>query len=101
MPIWTHLVLLCGEVAAVLAILTPILKKFKVTADRLEKINEGIKCELRTEMLRIYYKHREDRVIRQYELENFMLAYDAYKALGGNSFIDKIYEEVTSWEVVT
>lgn len=101
MPIWTHLVLLCGELAAVIAILAPILKKFKQTAERFEKINEGIKCELRTEMLRIYYKHREDRVIRQYELEDFMLAYDAYKALGGNSFIDKIYEEVTSWEVVT
>lgn len=101
MSIWTQIVLICGELAAVIAILAPILKKLKRALDKIDQVNDGIKCELRTEMLRIYYKHREDKVIRQYELENFILAYNAYKALGGNSFIDKIYGEVTSWEVTT
>ena len=30
-----------------------------------------------------------------------MHLYNAYKALGGNSFIDKIKHEVDEWEVVT
>ena len=39
--------------------------------------------------------------IRQYESENFQYQYDAYKALHGNSFIDKIKKEVDEWEVVS
>lgn len=62
---------------------------------------QGIKCLLRSEMLRTYYGNKETETIRQYELENFIKLYQAYKALRGNSFIDKIYKEVMTWEVVT
>lgn len=65
------------------------------------KIRKGQLCQLRSEMLRIYYHHRESEEIRQYEYENFVLLYEAYKSLKGNSFIDKIYSEVKSWEIVT
>lgn len=65
------------------------------------KIANGTKCQLRSEMLRIYYHNRETRIIRQYEYENFVMLYEAYKALKGNSFIDKIYREVQTWEVVS
>lgn len=61
----------------------------------------GIKCLLRSEILAIYYKHKDNEKIRQYEYENFVFLYEAYKALGGNSFIDKIYAELKSWEVIT
>ena len=50
--------------------------------------------------LRIYYKYRKDKKIPQYEYENFVFLYEAYKALNGNSFIDKIYEDVHSWDVL-
>ena len=65
------------------------------------KIANGQKCQLRSDMLRTYYHHRERETIRQYEYENFVMMYDAYKALGGNSFIDKIYKEVQTWEIVS
>lgn len=61
----------------------------------------GMKCLLRSEMLHIYYCNKDTDKIRQYELENFVYLYKAYKALKGNSFIDKIYKEVMSWEVIT
>ena len=64
-------------------------------------ILNGLKCLLRSEMLRIYYQHKETETIRQYELENFVFLYKAYKALKGNSFIDKIYKEVMEWEVIS
>ena len=64
-------------------------------------IIQGIKCLLRTEMLRTYYHNKDSEKIRQFELENFIALYKAYKALRGNSFIDKIYKEVMSWEVET
>lgn len=82
------------EIGVLIGVIKPVLK-------RLEKVANGQKCQLRTEMLRIYYHNREKCTIRQYEFENFVSCYEAYKALGGNSFIDKIYKEVQSWEVIS
>ncbi len=67
----------------------------------LNKLADGCRCQLRSEMLRIYYHNREKGQIRQYECENFALLYEAYKALKGNSFIDRIRDEVTEWEVIS
>lgn len=64
-------------------------------------VARGVKCQLRSEMLDIYYTHKDTCKIRQYELENFIFLYKAYKSLRGNSFIDKIYKEVLTWEVIT
>lgn len=65
------------------------------------KLTNGMKCQLRTDMLKAYYNNRSTGTIRQYEYENFIYNYEAYKALKGNSFIDKIYKEITDWEVVS
>ena len=64
-------------------------------------LTNGMKCQLRSDMLHTYYSNKDSKKIRQYELENFLYLYKAYKALKGNSFIDKIYKEVMSWEVIT
>lgn len=66
-----------------------------------KKITEGARCQLRSDMLRTYFHHHQTETIRQYEYENFVMEYEAYRALGGNSFMEKIYEEVKKWEVVT
>lgn len=66
-----------------------------------KKIINGQRCLLRSEMLQIYYKHYETGTIRQYEYENFVFMYEEYKAIKGNSFIDKIYNEVKTWEVIS
>ena len=66
-----------------------------------KKIANGQKCQLRSDMLSIYYHNYESGEIRQYEYENFVYMYEAYKALKGNSFIDKIYEEVKTWKVIS
>lgn len=65
-----------------------------------KKFREGQKCLLRAEMLKIYYRNKDQKKIRQFELQNFLLMYQAYKAMGGNSFIDEVYEAVTSWEII-
>ena len=88
------IIALLGELGALAGIITPIIIA-------VSKISNGTKCQLRSEMLRIYYHHQETKQIRQYEYENFVMLYEAYKALKGNSFIDKIYGEVKTWEIVT
>jgi hypothetical protein len=85
---------LVGELAALAASIAPIISKVK-------KISEGTKCQLRSEMLRTYYHNKDFGKIRQFEYENFVYCYDAYKALKGNSFIDKISDEVKQWEIIT
>ena len=89
----THLVTLIGEIGILIGVTTPVIVAIR-------KISNGTKCQLRSEMLDIYYAHRESRTIRQYEFENFVFLYEAYKALKGNSFIDRIYEEVKTWEII-
>ena len=83
---------LVGEIVALVGIVTPM-----IVSNR--KIANGQRCQLRSDMLHIYYHNKNDKKIRQYEYENFVMLYEAYKALKGNSFIDKIYEEVKTWEV--
>lgn len=61
----------------------------------------GIKCLLRSEMMHTYYRNKESGKIREYEMQNFIALYKAYKALKGNSFIDLIYKEVITWEVIS
>lgn len=64
-------------------------------------IIEGMKCQLRSDMLRTYYKNKDKKTIRQFELENFTMSYAAYKALGGNSFIEEVHDDVLKWEIVS
>jgi hypothetical protein len=93
-----------GEIHALIAFVLDLIALIAVVVallSKMHKISDGTKCQLRSDMLQIYYHNRERKKIRQYEYENFVLLYDAYKALKGNSFIDKIYSEVKEWEVIT
>lgn len=62
---------------------------------------DGLKCLMRSQMLQTYYHNKDKKQVRQYEMQNFLALYKAYKAMKGNSFIEEIYQEVTSWEIVT
>lgn len=88
------IITLVGEIVALVGAIVPVIVSVM-------KVSRGTRCQLRSEMLRIYYHNRESKEIRQYEYENFVMLYEAYKALKGNSFIDKIYAEVKTWEITT
>lgn len=90
----TLIVTFITEITVLVGVIIPIIIWIR-------KLIEGQKCQLRSEMLRTYYHNKDDKQIRQYEYENFVYLYEAYHALNGNSFIDKIYDEIKSWEIVT
>lgn len=90
----TTIVTLIGEVGVLIGVIVPVIMK-------INKIATGEKCQLRSDMLQIYYHNRDKKEIKQYEYENFVLLYEAYKALKGNSFIDKIYGEVQTWKIIS
>lgn len=89
----TTLGTLIGEIGVLIGVIVPVIVSIK-------KIANGTKCQLRSEMLRIYYHCRDEKRIRQYEMENFISLYEAYRALKGNSFIEKIYKETLSYDVI-
>ena len=90
----TTVATLVAEIGVLVGVIVPVIVS-------ISKISNGTKCQLRSEMLRIYYHNVESGKIRQYEYENFVMLYEAYKALKGNSFIDKIYREVQELEIVS
>lgn len=89
----TTIVTLIGEIGVLIGVIVPVIVSIR-------KIADGQRSLLRSEMLQIYYRNRENRTIHQYEYENFVYLYEAYTALKGNSFIDKIYKEVQEWEII-
>lgn len=91
----------CGFITAIAAALALFVKPLRAKLFGLNEIREGQRCLLRSAMLSIYYKGKDnDNKLRQYEFENFCLLYAAYKAEGGNSFIDKVNHEVQEMEVI-
>ena len=97
----------CGAISAIVAfailLIKPIRERVlgqKKVEEEQRKIIEGQKCLLRGDMTRIYYKYCNDGEIKEYEYKNFITDYAAYKALGGNSFIDHLFAEVETWTVV-
>lgn len=89
----TTIATLITEIGVLVGVIVPVIMNIK-------KISAGTKCQLRSEMLRIYYKNYESGKIRQYEYQNFVLLYEAYKALKGNSFIDRIMEEINTLDII-
>ncbi len=90
----SELATLISKVTIILGVLIPVIVATIA-------VIRGVKCLLRSEMLSIYYHNEESKTIRQYEMQNFVLLYKAYKALRGNSFIDEIYEKIQTWKIVT
>lgn len=88
----TTLVTLIGELTVLAGVIIPIFVF-------IHKLSEGQKCQLRSEMLKIYYRYCETERIPQYAYENFSMLYAAYKALNGNSFVDKLWRDVQSWDI--
>lgn len=100
MQTFTEIVTICAGVTSILALSIMLAKPLRDKIFDFGLIREGLKCILRADMLRIYYKHLDTQQIRQHEYENFMYEYKAYKALKGNSFIEHVKAEVDSWSVI-
>lgn len=105
-----------GSVASacisVLTFLALIIKPFREKILGIQKLRaegeeketqtlEATRCLLRNAITRIYFVNYKTKMIQQYEFENLTLLYKTYHALGGNSFVDKIYREINDeWQIV-
>ena len=101
MPSLEQIAAAFGYVFAIASAAVWFLKPLRDKLFGVRNISDGVECLLRSDMLRMYYKHQDTETIRQHERQNFESEYAAYKALGGNSFMDDIYRDVCGWKVVT
>lgn len=66
----------------------------------LKSIHRGAKCSLRNDIVEIYELCKPKRQITKYQMETVCLSYEEYKKLKGNSFIDKLMEEIKDFDII-
>ena len=59
----------------------------------------AIQSLLRSEMVKVYYRYREDKRLPYYTKVAWYEDYEAYTNLGGNSFIRDLKNDIDKWEV--
>ena len=101
------LVVFVGAAQVFNIIIAPSRKKRQEqkTQDEKEKIRkenqaETDRCVLRNIITDFYYRNVSSCEMKQYQYENLSKVYHQYKKLGGNSFIDKIWEEIQEWRII-
>lgn len=88
------------DICSIATCLALLIKPVREWLLGIKEIREGQRCLLRSEIVRIYYRHHDSKQLREYEFKNLVQCYEGYKALKGNSFIDHIYAEMQEWEIV-
>ena len=66
----------------------------------LEALKISARDVLREKIMGIYHKNRHERTMTEYEREALVQYYKDYKALKGNSYIDRRYERMKRWETI-
>jgi hypothetical protein len=98
--------LVLKDIASVAVMITQIatcavllIKPLREWVMGMEDVREGQRCLLRSQIVRTYYRNVDGQELKQFEYENLVSCYKAYKSLGGNSFIDHIYDEMEKWTI--
>lgn len=95
-----QIALIASELMAIFTLAALLVRPLreKIFADKAAR--EGMQCLLRSEIVRTYYRHLDEKKMREYEFENVSKCYKAYSKNGGNSFVTHIYEEMETWTIV-
>lgn len=69
-------------------------QKTETQQQDLEGLKEGLTSSIRDTILRIYFETNHKDSISAWESENIRHLFDAYKKLGGNSFVEDCVSEI-------
>jgi hypothetical protein len=69
-------------------------------SDTIEALVISARDVLREKIMAIYHKNKYNRTLTEYEREALNQYYIDYKALHGNSYIDKRYNRMDKWKVI-
>ena len=69
-------------------------------SEQYEALAISAKDVLREKIMAIYHKNKKDKTLTYHEKEALDQYYKDYKAINGNSYIDKYYKRMCTWTVV-
>ena len=72
----------------------------KTNSETINALVISAKDVLREKIMAIYHKNKYNRTMTEYEREALNQYYIDYKALNGNSYIDKRYKRMDKWKVI-
>ena len=81
-------------------ILSEIEDDIKENSETINALVISAKDVLREKIMAIYHKNKYNRTMTEYEREALNQYYVDYKALNGNSYIDKRYNRMDKWKVI-
>lgn len=90
-----------GNVAGIITAVALLVKPIRERILGMGLLKNALLGLLASEIRKIYYKNLDDQTLRQHEYETVQFCYSAYKAMGGNSFIKHIVEEMEHWKVIS
>lgn len=81
-------------------VLAEIGDEINTNTKTIEALVISAKDVLREKIMAIYHKNKYNRTLTEYEREALNQYYIDYKALKGNSYIDKRYNRMNKWKVI-
>ena len=78
-------------------VLSQVENPISQNTDDLEALKISARDVLREKIMAIYHTNKYDRTLTQHEREALDQYYKDYKALNGNSYIDKYYNRMKLW----
>ena len=81
-------------------ILSEIGDDISTNSQTIDALVISAKDVLREKIMAIYHKNKYNRTMTEYEREALNQYYVDYKALNGNSYIDKRYNRMDKWKVI-
>lgn len=81
-------------------ILSEIGDDISTNSQTIDALVISAKDVLREKIMAIYHKNKYNRTMTEYEREALNQYYVDYKALNGNSYIDKRYNRMNKWKVI-
>lgn len=76
------------------------LVQIAVLTEQYETLCISAKDVLREKIMQIYFKNKKDKTLTIHEKEALDQYYFDYKAIKGNSYIDKYYNRMKTWKVI-
>lgn len=77
-----------------------IMGSLKEISNQLKLLNASQLDMLRYNMNKLYYKYRPYKRILSADKKAFIKLYNDYKHMDGNTWIDALYAEVITWQIV-
>lgn len=97
---WSEIVQWAKDICSIATCAALLIRPVREWIMGTKEIREGQRCLLRSEIVRIYYRNHDARCLREYEFKNMDQCYEAYRALNGNSFVEKIHDEMKEWDII-